>query len=77
MPSIAAAAIEMTARYDMKLPFSGWETDNGDVFAVASTDERCALDDALIASFSRRHGVKVMGQSDGPRSGFKRVAAYL
>jgi hypothetical protein len=46
-------------------------------FTVASTDERYALDDTLIASFSRRYRVKVMGQSDGARLSFKRAAAYL
>jgi hypothetical protein len=46
-------------------------------FAVASIDERYARDDALIASFSRRYRVKVMGQSDGAILSFKCAAAYL
>jgi hypothetical protein len=46
-------------------------------FAVASTEERDVLDDALIASFSRRYRAKAKGQSDGTKYSFKPAAAYL
>jgi hypothetical protein len=46
-------------------------------FSVAGGEGRYALDDALIASYSRRYRVKVKGQSDGAKFSFKHAAAYL
>jgi hypothetical protein len=42
--------------------------------SVASSEERYALDDALIASYSRRYRVEVKGQSDDAKFSFKYAA---